>query len=386
MKASGAWSGANVSSGFDQALKNVATDGANTIARLQRSADNAHQDSLNFINRTTAEYDQSIGNAKKDLDTSIESLKHDMGLQLTGLTEKYGTGNKTLTDALDKIQEEFGLKSQEAYSKFISNIKAIDDNTKQNIDNIDALNTLKTKLADKRYNEYLSNNGALLLNASLPNLAKEVESGSMSQQRYADLRNIMMNSISQSLSKLGKVDQADIDTANHLLDMGKTPTEVIAKIGEQAKFKTQEKLVSVGTSSNLYDPNTGKWITPPTTTTTTGAGVNATGADLYKKMTASTNPIGVYATGDMDGSRHAAIYNTAVSEGLDNFINKYQGTKITSDMVNKSAQKYGVDPLMIAATMALDSSMGTAGKGARNNNPGNIGQFDSLDAQGITVK
>lgn len=28
-------------------------------------------------------------------------------------------------------------------------------------------------------------------------------------------------------------------------------------------------------------------------------------------MTASTNPIGVYATGDMSGDRHAAIYKTA---------------------------------------------------------------------------
>lgn len=29
-------------------------------------------------------------------------------------------------------------------------------------------------------------------------------------------------------------------------------------------------------------------------------------------------------------------------------------------MINISANKYGVDPLMIASTMALDSSMGTA--------------------------
>lgn len=111
-----------------------------------------------------------------------------------------------------------------------------------------------------------------------------------------------------------------------------------------------------------------------------------TGWNLYQKMTASTNPIGVYATWDMDWSRHAAIYETAQKEWLDAFINKYKGTKITSDMVMKTAEKYWVDPLMIAATMALDSSMGTKGKWARNNNPWNIGQFDSLDAQWITVE
>ena len=57
-------------------------------------------------------------------------------------------------------------------------------------------------------------------------------------------------------------------------------------------------------------------------------------------MTASTNPIGVYATGDMDGSRHASIYKTAQEMGLDAFINKYEGTKITSDMVNTAAEQY----------------------------------------------
>lgn len=103
-------------------------------------------------------------------------------------------------------------------------------------------------------------------------------------------------------------------------------------------------------------------------------------------MTASSNPIGVYATGDMSGERHAQFYREAEQMGLEAYINKFTGTQITADMVNQSAQQFGVDPLMIAATMGMDSSMGTKGKGARNNNPGNVGQFDSLDAQGITVK
>jgi uncharacterized protein YoaH (UPF0181 family) len=111
-----------------------------------------------------------------------------------------------------------------------------------------------------------------------------------------------------------------------------------------------------------------------------------TWADLYKSMTASTNPIGVYATWDMDWSRHRAIYNTAQTVWLEAFIKKYKGTKITSEMVNASAEKYWVDPLMIARTMALDSSMWTAWKWARNNNPWNVWQFDSLDAKWITVK
>ena len=63
-----------------------------------------------------------------------------------------------------------------------------------------------------------------------------------------------------------------------------------------------------------------------------------------------------------------------------------RGSKITADMVNQAAIATGIDPITIAAKMAQDSWMGTQGKGARNNNPWNVGQFDSLDAKWITVK
>lgn len=51
---------------------------------------------------------------------------------------------------------------------------------------------------------------------------------------------------------------------------------------------------------------------------------------------------------------------------------------ITGGMVMYAAQTNHVDAKMIVAIMAQDSSMGTKGMGARNKNPGNIGQFDSL--------
>lgn len=51
---------------------------------------------------------------------------------------------------------------------------------------------------------------------------------------------------------------------------------------------------------------------------------------------------------------------------------------ITGQMVLSAASQYGVDPKMVFAMMQQDSSLGTKGTGARNNNPGNIGQFDHL--------
>lgn len=97
---------------------------------------------------------------------------------------------------------------------------------------------------------------------------------------------------------------------------------------------------------------------------------------------------GVYATGDPDGTQFASIYNKASEQWLDAYMKSRQdrGSKITADMVNQAAIATGVDPITIAAKMAQDSWMGTQGKGARNNNPWNVGQFDSLDAKWITVK
>ena len=97
---------------------------------------------------------------------------------------------------------------------------------------------------------------------------------------------------------------------------------------------------------------------------------------------------GVYATGDPDGKQFASIYNKAAEQWLDAYMKSRQDrwSKITVDMVNQASIATGVDPITIAAKMAQDSWMGTQGKGARNNNPWNVGQFDSLDAKWITVK
>ena len=98
-----------------------------------------------------------------------------MGLQLTGLTEKYGTGNKTLTDKLDEITNQYASLSLENYNKYLTTLKSIDENAKIHLDLYDQANTLQNKIADKRFNEYLANNGALLLNTNLKNMANEVK-------------------------------------------------------------------------------------------------------------------------------------------------------------------------------------------------------------------
>lgn len=50
---------------------------------------------------------------------------------------------------------------------------------------------------------------------------------------------------------------------------------------------------------------------------------------------------------------------------------------VTGQMVDDAARKHGVDPRAIMAIIEHDSALGTKGKGARTNNPGNVGNDDT---------
>jgi len=68
-------------------------------------------------------------------------------------------------------------------------------------------------------------------------------------------------------------------------------------------------------------------------------------------------------------------------EDVDTYIQQVaSGSPVTGDMISKASEKYGVDWEMMVAMMQQDSSLGTKGMGARNNNPFNIGQFDNLNS------
>ena len=93
--------------------------------------------------------------------------------------------------------------------------------------------------------------------------------------------------------------------------------------------------------------------------------------------------ISSYATDPNHERSVAAIYQKTppfkAASHIDNVIRQVAPkSKITGQMVATAANTYGVDPKMVYAIMLQDSSLGTAGMGARNNNPGNIGQYDNL--------
>lgn len=96
--------------------------------------------------------------------------------------------------------------------------------------------------------------------------------------------------------------------------------------------------------------------------------------------------ISVYATDPHHEAKIEKIYNgvtekrdfstsTGIQEAIKDNAPK---SKITGKMIKEVADKHDIDPKLLFAIMLQDSQLGTKGMGARNNNPGNVAQYDHL--------
>lgn len=345
--ASGAWNGSLASSGYVQGLNNIKSDGQKTLTRLQQWMNQTSAANATNVNRVTEDFNKDITSATANFQDALKNLKHDSGLQLNGLTDKYGTGSKDLTKALDAIQEQFGAKSLTAFNNYITSVKGINEVTNSNIDQIKKLDDLQNSVAERRYNAYIANNGAVLQGASLSSMADEVKKGTLSQQQYSDLKNIMVSSITATLGKGGIVAPEDVNTITHLLESGRSPTEVIAQLKTNPKFSKKEldksvdlgdktriyyndgtyediektndtKPISVANGSRLYDPVTKSFIVDPNATSAGGKNsiysVNTTGGtDLSSKYTGSNGP--AFANNNPGNIKDTAFGGTAGWQG-----------------------------------------------------------------------
>lgn len=124
------------------------------------------------------------------------------------------------------------MSSLEIQGKYLDNVGKMISNTDANLALVDKMNTVTSALKNKRYNELTANNGALLQNISLTNIAEEVKKGNMDLGKYQDVRNLMISTVTNALSKNGKMlTQEDLNVITHLIDNGATPSQAIAKLG-----------------------------------------------------------------------------------------------------------------------------------------------------------
>lgn len=191
--------------------------------------------------------------------------------------------------------------------------------------------------------------------------------------RLIDEQKTNENQITQIALEAAK-NGADVNTLNKIRN-SKTVGEAIANSGTSlsnvaGKYSVQQ----IGTDANgnpvygSFNQQTGN-ITP-------------LGATNLSSGIVGGYDIASYATDPQHEQKVANIlsdigkFNTI--QDVDNYIKtRYPKSPITGQMIANASQKYGVSWEMMVAIMAQDSSMGTAGKGARTFNPGNVGNNDS---------
>ncbi|RLB94501.1 MAG: hypothetical protein DRH26_01055 [Deltaproteobacteria bacterium] len=195
------------------------------------------------------------------------------------------------------------------------------------------------------------------------------------------------------------ITQAEVET-DRLSKIYKNKSSLDSQITDAAnaesRFRLQSQLDLATLQSNLtkasrnknvmHDPSgsAGVWnkrlaklqgnIPPQNGETNVNTSTNANHVGGYD--------IEVYATDPDHENKVRAIYDDLptmdTSENVNSYIKSTSAdSPITGDMVMSTAEKYDVDPKMLISMMKQDSSLGTAGKGVRTLNPGNVGNDDA---------
>lgn len=165
---------------------------------------------------------------------------------------------------------------------------------------------------------------------------------------------------------------------------------------------TPENIVQVGVDANGFpqyvDQNTGRAVSIGGTPTTTGSG-SSSSSTAYT----SPNQPGVVGGYDLGAGIAMGPYANASGSDSTNYnyaqevgqiaakmpaftnaasIQQYIAqtnpqSPVTGAMIASSANKYGVNPAVLTAVLQQESSLGTAGAGAKTFNPGNVGNVNS---------
>ena len=263
--------------------------------------------------------DETIAQRRKDLATAVEDLQNNPWLSQASRTGRLGILNTKATNDINNLLNQRQQYLDE-YDKEITNLES--DVTRY----ATQLETDRTINANKL--NYLLNE------------AEKMAATTTSEKKTSNLR--FLPSYLQAKSAT--------ETAKNAYELEKARLENI---------KLAQETGATGEATNVEGSYT----------------------NLSQGIVGGYN-IGAYAT---DPNHERAVQSILTGIGkmnsvadMDAYIKrKYPNSPVTGQMIANAAGKYGVSWEMMMAMMEQDSSMGTAGKGARTYNPGNVGNTDS---------
>lgn len=348
---------------------NIATK-TNEVQAVEDKLTDA-KDRLKKVQENVTERYKGTGATKQTINAKALAESQDIIDEITMLEANKASASSALTTLIQNAKDNYQMARQDRQDALAQYNQGF-----QQLQAMAEMGMKQDSLAYQQQKDATERDLGLLQYYTNIDQANAKEARGYQFQERSDLRNFEQQ---KELAKMGYNQQERMSNIGYNQDINK----LRLSNDLQTNQDLQKKVIDLRTQW-FDDTEISNIIYGQPTQTQVG---NLSGAELMKVLASGKlngqKFFGVYATADMDWTDRANIYKKAENIGLYAFVNQYKGTKITPEMINIAAEKTGMDPLMIATVMAADSSMGTKWLGARNNNPWNVGQFDSLGTQWV---
>jgi len=164
------------SSGYMNGIQNVKDDANKLITRQRRLLDDATTDTAKYVNRTNTDFTKNMDRLQKDFTDWLLNLRLAGTNEVNTLLTKYSPSDKLMKTELDRLNEEYWLKSMDLYSKFLTNFKWITEAAFSEVDKIQEYQTKQRELENLTLSQLYANNWVALMNmsdADIQNLADQ---------------------------------------------------------------------------------------------------------------------------------------------------------------------------------------------------------------------
>ena len=334
------------------------------------------KDRLKNIQKNVTERYKGTGATKQTVNAKALAESQDIIDEITMLEANKASASSALTTLIQNAKDNYTYARQDRQDALAQYNQGF-----QQLQALAEMGMAQDSLAYQQQKDATERDLGLLQYYTNIDQANAKEARGYQFQEQSDLRNFGQQ---KELAKMGYQNQYNLSNLGFNQDMAKLGMQQSYTTAQNANQNQMDMIKAAMAQGATYQDAVNQVMGTSGQQTQVW---NLSGAELMKVLASGklngNKFFGVYATADMDGTDRANIYNKAENMGLEAFVNQYKGTKITPEMINIAAQKTGMDPLMIATVMAADSSMGTKWLGARNNNPWNVGQFDSLGTQWV---
>ena len=176
------------SSGYMQGLNNIKTDAQKLVWRLNTQLQEANTDTAKYINRTNTDFATNMDRIQKSFTDDLLNLRMAGTNEVNSLLTKYSPSEKLMTKELDRLTNEYWLKSMALYKAFQENFKWITDTAMYESEKIQQFQIKQRELENMTLSQLYANDWMALMNMTDTQIQSLADQGYINQSQVATLK------------------------------------------------------------------------------------------------------------------------------------------------------------------------------------------------------